>query len=48
MTVIDPQQFLDKGRTGLLTVDLWLSAINPKSRTQRALIWSPDLPVAQR
>jgi hypothetical protein len=48
MTVIDPQTFLDKGRTGLVSVDIWLSAINPTSRTQRAMIWSPDLPVAQR
>ena len=48
MTIIDPQSFLDKGRTGLITVDLWLSAINPKPRTQRAMIWSPDLPVTQR
>lgn len=48
MTVIDPQQFLDKGRTGLIAVDLWLTAINPKPRAQRAIIWSPDLPVTQR
>ncbi len=48
MTVIDPQQFLDKGRTGLIAVDLWLSAVNPTSRTQRAQVWSPDLPVTQR
>lgn len=48
MTVIDPQDFLDKGRTGLISVDMWLTAINPKPRAQRAMIWSPDLPVAQR
>lgn len=48
MTVIDPQTFLDQGRTGLISVDLWLKAINPKPRAQRAMIWSPDLPVAQR
>jgi len=48
MTMIDPQTFLDKGRTGLVMVDYWLTAINPKARTQRAKVWSPDLPAAQR
>jgi hypothetical protein len=41
-------QFLDKGRTGLISVDLWITAINPKPRAQRAMIWSPDIPTAQR
>lgn len=45
MTVIDPQTFLDKGRTGLYLVDLWLGAVNPKSRPDQASIWSPDVPV---
>lgn len=45
MTVIDPQTFLDKGRTGLYLVDLWLGAVNPQSRPQQATIWSPDVPV---
>lgn len=48
MTVIDPMQFLDKGHTGLISVDLWITAINPKPRAQRAMIWSPDIPTAQR
>jgi hypothetical protein len=45
MTVIDPQTFLNQGRTGLYLVDLWLGAVNPQSRPQQASIWSPDLPV---
>ena len=48
MTVLDPQEFLNQGRTGLVAVDMWLVAVNPKSRTQRAQLWSPDIPVAQR
>lgn len=41
MAMIDPMEFLDKGRTGLYGVDLWLGAVNPKSRTQRATVWTP-------
>lgn len=48
MTVLDPQDFLNNQRTGLTTVDLWLVSVNPKQRAQRAQLWSPDLPVAQR
>lgn len=48
MTLIDPQEFLDKGRTGLAAVDMWVTAVNPKARSQRAMIWSPDIPTAQR
>lgn len=48
MTVIDPMQFLDKKRTGLPSVDMWLISVNPDARTQRARVWSPDIPTAQR
>jgi hypothetical protein len=41
---IDPFTFLDKGRTGLLLVDLWLAAVNPEARPQAAGVWSPDIP----
>lgn len=48
MTVVDPQEFLDKGRTGLPGVDLWLSAVNPGATPQAATVWSPDLPTTLR
>lgn len=31
MTIVDPMQFLDQGKTGLYEVDLWLASL-PKSR----------------
>jgi hypothetical protein len=43
MTMIDPQKFLDDGRTGLTDVDLWLASVNPKARPERGSVWSPDL-----
>lgn len=46
MTILDPQEFLSDGRTGLYSVDLFLSAINPHGRGQRGKVWSPDIPVA--
>jgi len=48
MTVLDPADFLDKGKTGIIPVDMWLAAVNPKARSQRAMIWTPDIPAAQR
>jgi hypothetical protein len=46
--VLDPQDFLDKGRTGIYLVDLFLVAANPHSLRRRARVWSPDIPVARR
>lgn len=43
MNMIDPLEFIEKGRTGLYIVDAWLQAVNPKSRVRRAGIYSPDL-----
>jgi hypothetical protein len=42
MTVVDPADFLDKGRTGISVVDLWLAAVNPHGHRQRPRVWSPD------
>ncbi len=44
----DPQVYLDKGRTGLPSVDLWLVAVNPQARAQRGRVWSPDIPMTRR
>jgi hypothetical protein len=48
MAVLDPQEFLADGRTGMYMIDLFLAAVNPKSRGQRARVWSPDIPTAIR
>ena len=42
MTVLDPQDFLDEGKTGLPEVDQFLSAVNPAGRRGVAYVWSPD------
>lgn len=44
VAVLDPQEFLSDGRTGLYLVDLFLAAVNPKARGQRGRVWSPDIP----
>jgi hypothetical protein len=44
--VLDPQDFLEKGRVGLYLTDLWLASVNPKNRAQGGRVWSPDIPVA--
>lgn len=42
MTILDPQDFLDNGRTGIYLVDLWLKAVNPHGNRRRARVMSPD------
>lgn len=41
--LVDPAQVLADGYTGIADVDLWLRAVNPYRRTQRARLYSPDL-----
>lgn len=47
-TVIDPQDFLDDGRTGVYEVDLFLRAVNPDKARKPARVFSPDVPKAIR
>lgn len=42
--VLDPMTFLPLNQTGIYRVDLWLQAVNPGGRHQRARVYSPDLP----
>lgn len=42
-TLLDPHTFLSEGRTGLYTVDLWLSTVNPSALRQEPVVWSPDV-----
>jgi hypothetical protein len=39
--LVDPQLYLDVGRTGIYLVDLWLRATNPSGATQRAILSYP-------
>lgn len=48
ITLLDPHEFLDKGRTGLYDVDLFLAAVNPNNAQARAKTFSPDKPRVRR
>lgn len=41
ITVLDPQEFLDKGRTGLYEVDLFLRVYNPDGAKKKAKLYVP-------
>jgi len=43
VTVLDPMEFLDHGRTGIYSVDLFLSAYNPNRLQDRPVVMSPDV-----
>lgn len=48
MAMLDPMTFIDYGRTGLYSVDLWLKTVNPKARTRGAAVLSPDVETPRR
>lgn len=39
---IDKFEALDKGRTGIYEIDLWISSVNPHRLQRRSRVWSPD------
>jgi len=43
LAMLDPFEFLDKGRTGLVDVDTWIAAVNPYALKSRPKVWSPDV-----
>ena len=47
MTLLDPQEFLDKGRTGLPDVDRWLVLVNPGGQRSPSVVASVDYPACQ-
>jgi hypothetical protein len=46
-TLLDPQDFLEDGRTGIYEVDLFLRTYNPSHALRPARVFSPDRPRAQ-
>jgi hypothetical protein len=46
--ILDPQDFVASGRTGITEVDQWLHAVNPNKITAPMQVWSPDLPYNHR
>lgn len=48
MTMLDPMDFLNAGRTGLPSVDGWLASVNPNRMQEPSRVYSPDTPSVQR
>lgn len=46
-TVLDSQDFLEQGRTGLYEIDLFLKTVNPDNARKKSRVFSPDLPRAR-
>jgi hypothetical protein len=42
MSFIDELEYLDKGRTGIPEVDMWLASVNPSGLRGRSRVLSPD------
>jgi hypothetical protein len=47
-TILDPQDFVQEGRTGLYMVDMFLKSVNPDKARNRARVFSPDTSRARR
>jgi hypothetical protein len=42
--LLTPQDYLDRGRTGLPQVDEWLAQVNPKRALRPSGVYTPDSP----
>lgn len=42
VTVVDPNQILEQGLTGLASVDLWIKSVNPRAKAQPSRVYSLD------
>jgi hypothetical protein len=47
-TILDPQDFIDDGRTGMYEVDLFIKTANPIKARKRPRVYSPDIPSGRR
>lgn len=48
MTVLDPLNFLQAGRTGVYEIDLFLAAVNPNKAKKKSRVFSVDKPRGER
>jgi hypothetical protein len=48
ISIVDPQDVLDNGRTGIPEVDLFIKASNPAGLQRRSTVWSPDMSRSRR
>lgn len=46
-TLIDPMDFIDKGRTGIIEIDMAINAVRTRAKA-RPRVWSPEFPVPDR
>lgn len=47
-TILDSQDFIEEGRTGIYAIDLFLKSANPDRAKARAKVFSPDLARGRR
>lgn len=47
-TILDPQEFIKEGKTGVYTVDMFLQAANPSGAKKKPKVFSPDIPRGER
>ena len=47
-TILDPQDFIENGRTGMYEVDLFIKTANPINARKRPRVYSPDIPSGRR
>jgi hypothetical protein len=45
---VDDLGFLEKGLTGIPSIDMFITAVNPYGRKTQATVWSPDLMRSRR
>ena len=48
MTVLDPQEFLDNGKTGIYSVDLFIKAYNPDGARKKTKLFVAGRPQGER
>lgn len=48
ITILDPQDFLEEGKTGIIEVDLMIQVFNPGKVKRRARVYSPEYLPARR
>lgn len=47
-TLLDPQDFFDRGLTGIYAVDIVIRAFNPSKALRRARVWTVERPPAKK
>lgn len=47
-TILDPQEFIEKGKIGIPTIDFFIAAANPSRSKRKPKIVSPDTPRGER